>query len=1098
MKHLFTTMLICLVTGMLHVTIAQNYDLLVNSGEAITKGIEAHDKGEYEDAIKQYNLVFEGDTNYVLALYEKALSLNANEQFKEAITTSEKALSLPHSEYSMQFYNILNNAYDSSEEHEKALVTINEGIKIYPNAYLLHYNKGVSLEMLDRFDDALASYQKAISLNPIHFNSHFKIGELAARKGAYTKATLALCAALTANPTHANSLSALKVLDDMLNVTYEAKAIEVDLGKDDFSDIDQIIESKVAIDDKYKTGSSIKFALINQIHAMLELLNDQSGNKGWFAKRYIPYFMSIKKENQFKPFSEYLFVPSTNADIQKKLNKNIKDLKAFQAWSAQKWVDLNKTVEREGKQLTQSFHEVGTIGAVGEMNGDLPIGFWQYFYTNSGNVAAAGTFDKKGKQGEWKYFHSNGTVREKTEYKDGKAEGTFFYYDIDGNLIQEGFFKDDKRNGQFTYYDIFGCKRDEDYFENGVLNGPFTSFYRNGKASVKGNLKDGVLDGKYTRYYEDGSIKEESTYKNGDYEGYAVQYYNNGNKRGEYNYVEGVLNGDYKLYYSTGELNYTSNYVKGNESGLAKSYYKDGSLESEGNYDESGKKNGIETSFNKSGTKVYEQVYKKGEVISYQFFDKDGKVLSEGKKKNNQFFVDNRLPDNTKVAEGNFAVGDKGKDGLWKYYTDYGQLESETEYDNGKVKGIYKDYNALGNIETEVKMVKENPLTEWITNYQPNGKVLNNGWKVNEQYEGKWEYFHPNGKMSSSSVYLNGKLNGPTYSYDFKGKLHQKDVYEADELIETHIYDTLGQVIQSLNFKNNQPTAFTQKNNFGKKSQVYTKLGDWYAGNYQRYYGNGTLAIKGKYENNNVEGKWEYFNTEGKLSNINNFDKGYMEGKQIRYYADEGKIKYESTYSNGKENGPYIGYSFKNKIDAKVNYTDGIRDDKSEIFDPNGVLQMVRYYNKDGKVIGYSYNGADGELVDMIPIPADGSITIDAKFPNGKTARKYTTVHNHFNGTYKQFYENGQVSEISNYKMDYKHGLFQEFAEDGTLLKESTYEYDLLQGPYKTFYPNGQLKKELNYIDGLLHGEELQFDETGNKTLKRIYYNDIIIEETIF
>jgi len=1094
MKHLCTSILIGLLTSLTLNISAQRTELLVNSGEAINKGIEAHDKGEYEKAIEQYNLVFEGDTNYVFALYEKALSLNANKQYDKTIKTGELALTFPDNDYELEFYNLLNSAYDEKKEHQKALDIIDKGLERFPNAHVLHYNKGFTFETLNKYEEAFASYQKAIELNPKHFNSHFKIGELAANMGDYTKAIFALSTALVFGPNHRNNLSALIMLDEVLSLTYEGKEIEVDLGGDDFEDINQIIESKIAIDDKYKTGSSIKFGLVNQIHAMFELLTDQPDNKSWFAQTYLPFFLSVKNEKQFKPFSEYLFASSTNEGVQKKLMKNIKDLKVFGEWVDTKVVNLNCIIVKEGKELTQLLHENGRVAAIGEREGTINVGFWKYYNAYSGNLTAEGEFDKKGKQGEWVYYHDNRKIREKTAYKDGKAEGTFFYFGNEGNLLREGTYKDDKKQGLYTYYDIYGCKDVEEFYEAGVLNGPFTTYHKNGEAKVKGNFKNDVLDGKYIRYYEDGTVEEESAYENGKFDGASVEYYNNGNKYGEYTYVDGVLNGDYKLYYKTGELSYSCKYVKGNESGVAKNYYKDGTVSSEGNYDETGKKNGIEQTFNKAGKKTYEEVYKKGEIVAYQYFDEEGNILSEGKKKNKQFFVDSRRPDNIKTAEGNYAIGDKGKVGIWKYYSDYGQLESEMEYKDGQLKGLYKEYNSLGEISTESKLVKDNPFTEWITNYYLNGEIASNGWKVNDQYQGKWEYFYRNGKLASTNVYLDNENNGPFYYYDINGKLSQKDNYIFGQLVERIIYDTLGKVIQTLDFKKNKPTEFVEKGNFGNKLASYTKVANWYTESYKKYHGNGQLAIEGNYLNNKEDGKWEYFVSDGFLTNERNFEKGKLEGDLIYYHPEEATISSKSNYSNNKLQGEYASYSVQQKIINKINYEDGIREGATEFFDPNGVLQMVRYY-KNGKVIGYSYTGADGKLVEMIPLPADGTASIETKFSNGKVARIYSTVQNQFDGILKEFYESGQLSESSTYKMGIRHGLFQEFADDGTLLDESTYEYDVLQGPSKTFYANGQLKKELNFVDGVLHGEALFFDENGNETLKKVYYNDNLIEE---
>jgi len=1095
MKHY---LVILLIISAAISCIAQKTELLINSGEIIKKGIELHDNGEYKEAIEQYDTVFEGDTNHVMATYEKALTLTENEQNDEAITLIKKALNFKETDLKYEFYNLLNSAYDGIEDSESALGVINEGLKEYPNSYLLHYNKAITLNLLKRFNESFESLKKALSYNPIHFNSHYAVGEFAANEGDYAKAFFAWSTALLIQPNHPKALETLVALDDLLNISYDEKNNIANLGKDDFSDINDIIKSKVAIDKKYKTGSSINFGFVNQMHALIEMLEENSGNNGWFAKTYLPFYYAIKKEGKFKPFSEYVCVPSGNEKVQKKLDKNLKALKEFQAWYAKKIDLFYGTFEQDGKKLNRTFHENGALSGIGVIENGIEKGSWQYFYSKSGNLVAEGSNDENGQQGEWIFYYSNGNIRKKTEIKDNKENGEFTYYRTDGLLETKGNLINDKEEGIFTFYDVFGCKSVEKTFENGLLNGAYTEFYLNGKPAIEAIFKDGVLDGVFKKYYEDGSIKETSNYKNDKFNGNAIEYYNNGNKLGTYNYTDGVLNGIYKLYYETGELSNEVNYLNGKETGVSKSYYKNGKLSSESNYDEAGKKNGIEYLYNKSNIKTYEQVFKKGEIIEYKFFDKDGTILSKGKKKNNKLYVDNRLPDNTKIAEGNYAVGADGKDGLWKYYTQYGLLESEIEYEKGELKGIYKEYNALGKLIAETKVTKLEPYTEWIVKYYPNGEIASNGWKVNNKFEGKWEFFHPNGNLSETKTFLYNNNNGPIFNYDIEGKLTDKQLYVDDNLTETIIYDTLKNVLQTLNFKNNKPTDFEVKNNFKNKLATYTKLGDWLVGDYKLYHGNGELLGGGNFNNGLKSNEWKYYDNDGLLFYKANYTNGLLNGKQIYYHTVNGNVLSETDYVNNLEDGEHISYYENGNVNVKGKHEEGENMGKWEFYAPDGTLQMVRFYNKDGKVIGYSYNGQDGKLVDMIDLPPDGNATIKAKFANGKASKIYTTKHNEFDGVLKEYYESGQLSENINYKMGYRHGLLQTFFENGTLKEEKNYEYNFLHGPIKEYYPNGQIKLLKNYVYNVLHGEEIYYNEQGKETLKRIFYNDNIIEEVKF
>src|SRR5260221_14467073 len=71
---------------------AQENNPLINSGEIITQAVKLHDEGKYKEALELYKKINRSDTNYVRALYEAALSYNADSQFNAAMQMCKMAL----------------------------------------------------------------------------------------------------------------------------------------------------------------------------------------------------------------------------------------------------------------------------------------------------------------------------------------------------------------------------------------------------------------------------------------------------------------------------------------------------------------------------------------------------------------------------------------------------------------------------------------------------------------------------------------------------------------------------------------------------------------------------------------------------------------------------------------------------------------------------------------------------------------------------------------------------------------------------------------------------------------------------------------------
>ena len=269
--------------------------------------------------------------------------------------------------------------------------------------------------------------------------------------------------------------------------------------------------------------------------------------------------------------------------------------------------------------------------------------------------------------------------------------------------------------------------------------------------------------------------------------------------------AEGSREGQWKYYNEKKELTQEGQYINGKEEGLWKKYSK-GNLIREENY-KNGKLEGIAKDYSLKTHQVYKEMeYKNG--------------VREG------FFRD--YWDNGNIKEEGILDKHFKKQGIWKEYNSNGELNKESNYIDGKARGIQKIYRD-NNIEVwdQVKSghranvtlydLKYNKLNvvESIVNTEKNGKYKeyyeNGNLKIEGQYQngnmkGIWKEYHKNEKLKKEVNYKEGKLEGPAKEYSRKGdRVLIEENYKAGKLDgATKEYDTNGSLILECNYKNDK------------------------------------------------------------------------------------------------------------------------------------------------------------------------------------------------------------------------------------------------------------------------------------------------------
>jgi antitoxin component YwqK of YwqJK toxin-antitoxin module len=178
----------------------------------------------------------------------------------------------------------------------------------------------------------------------------------------------------------------------------------------------------------------------------------------------------------------------------------------------------------------------------------------------------------------------------------------------------------------------------------------------------------------------------------------------------------------------------------------------------------------------------------------------------------------------------------------------------------------------------------------------------------------------------------------------------------------------------------------------------------------------------------------------------NQFNKnGARNGNWVKYY-DNGNIRYQGQFNNGKEIGVFKFYSMvsdtyptiiktfnNNNNIAKVSFftVEGVLESEGEMEGENRIGKWI-FYNTDGKTIVSEENYTQGLL----------------------------------NGVSKTYYKSGKVTEILNYENGKLHGNIKRYSDEGVLLDDLNYKNGKLDGLAKYYNTNGELILTGTYENG--------------------------------
>jgi tetratricopeptide (TPR) repeat protein len=145
-----------------------------------------YSKGDYKNAIADYNQAIKLKPDYAEAYYNRGLTYNYQGNYTAAIADYNQAIKLKP-DYA-EAYNNRGLAYADQGNYTEAIADYNQAIKLKPDYAKVYNNRGLAYADQGNYTEAIADLTQAIKLKPDDAGAYSNRGNAYAGQGNYTAA----------------------------------------------------------------------------------------------------------------------------------------------------------------------------------------------------------------------------------------------------------------------------------------------------------------------------------------------------------------------------------------------------------------------------------------------------------------------------------------------------------------------------------------------------------------------------------------------------------------------------------------------------------------------------------------------------------------------------------------------------------------------------------------------------------------------------------------------------------------------------------------------------------------------------------------------
>ncbi len=309
----------------------------------VSEGIALHDKGEYNAAIAKYEVALILDKDNYIANFEKAFSCNYAKRYDECIAISFYLMDKHKDNPDIKsVYTGCGSAYDDKGNADSAIIIYDKGLELFPDFYLLHFNKGLTLSRQKKDNEAMACFSAAMKLKPTHAASLY-YAAFAQEKSNKAAAIISGLVFLAVEPEGKRAKNMYAYIFELLN-TYVAKdnmgnntitlSTNDKAKENNFTMVNTglaIAMAAAAIDSvKIKTDAG---KLESCVTVMSEIFSaGLKEGRGIYWKTYAPFFIDMGKKKLIETFAHIASITSGDEENIKWINDNQDKLKEFYVW----------------------------------------------------------------------------------------------------------------------------------------------------------------------------------------------------------------------------------------------------------------------------------------------------------------------------------------------------------------------------------------------------------------------------------------------------------------------------------------------------------------------------------------------------------------------------------------------------------------------------------------------------------------------------------------------------------------------------------------------------------------------------------------------
>ncbi len=309
--------------------------------DLVKEGIQYHDSGKYEEAIKKYEEALKIDPNSALVQYELSLSYLENKDYEKSIEYSSQVID-HNDEHKLPAIIVKGSALDELGKTQESIDLFNEAIKTQGDHYLLYYNLAVDYTKLKDYDQVDSNLLLALENNIHHASSHYLLAKFNSDKGLKIQSLLSSYFFLLIEPNSNRSAEILELIQYNLgsNVSKsEDKPNEINITlspvKDNpFSAAELMMSLQSASSNLEENKDKSEYQLFtDQTKSLFRTLGELNKDKPddiWWSF-YIPFFSELAKSDHLETYTMYI-TQSSNEEFEQWMSQNEEQMDKFEHW----------------------------------------------------------------------------------------------------------------------------------------------------------------------------------------------------------------------------------------------------------------------------------------------------------------------------------------------------------------------------------------------------------------------------------------------------------------------------------------------------------------------------------------------------------------------------------------------------------------------------------------------------------------------------------------------------------------------------------------------------------------------------------------------